>query len=225
MPNRPIEDLSAEELENLTLHAIRFRENWESPRPRRREQFTLTSSASKVLSLYFLPGNDHRYLISSGYGPKGQFYSVQLWDLACGTPYCAGENRVVGTAISLAVNSVASHRGAIALSLQRWWAYNTLEVRILSDGEIFRTDSIIQILQVNPTCNEHTGSLNRSLCVAAELPFYGRILCLHGQYLVLELPHKLLALYDWTAMKKLFTLQASEDVVLFFLSSSLSHSN
>lgn len=117
--DRPLSALSAAELERATRLALSFHANWQSASPVRRRERRAESAAAKVILLRFLPGREHRYLLSFGYSMQSfESFTIQIWDLFSDPLKCAGEwsggMRVVG----LAVNSSVGSPGTFAITVR-----------------------------------------------------------------------------------------------------------
>lgn len=93
LSRQPIESLTASELEEITLQALRLRHNWTSLSPIASSQITIACDVLPiptrfgVVALQFLPGRANRYLLSLALTSNvGRLFSLQCWDLNINPP-------------------------------------------------------------------------------------------------------------------------------------------
>jgi hypothetical protein len=115
---RPLESLTAGEIERYTFQALRFRRNWisESPIPTTEVSFS-TVPNSRIASLQFLSNSGCQWLISLAMvtpltGPR--LFILQCWDLQTPFPTCVAlrELRQIG---SMVVNKNPSGSAVLAV--------------------------------------------------------------------------------------------------------------
>jgi hypothetical protein len=114
---RPIDTLSAEELEHLTYRALRLRKNWSSPSPVVAKEVVFSPTMPKDpearhATLYFLPGRGNRWLMSVTF--TASMYLVQCWDVTTSLPTCIAARQfpVVG---NLVINTDPTSHNIFAL--------------------------------------------------------------------------------------------------------------
>ncbi|KAJ7173706.1 hypothetical protein C8R46DRAFT_1189877 [Mycena filopes] len=85
LEGRNLDALTSKELEICLSDALRLRKNWISPSPvpRHRTTFrTVHQPQTQIVSVGFLPGRGHRWLISLALTTGGQrLFTLQCWDL------------------------------------------------------------------------------------------------------------------------------------------------
>lgn len=115
---RPLESLTAGEIERHTFQALRFRRNWISESPMPTTEVSLsTVPNSRIVSLQFLPNSGCQWLISLAMvtpltGPR--LFILQCWDLQMPSPTCVAlqELRQIG---SVTVNNNISGSAVLAV--------------------------------------------------------------------------------------------------------------
>lgn len=107
-----IESLSAKELE-ISLHrALTLRNNWISASPTLKRRISLNAPPQhRIVSVQFVPGDDHRWLISLSMSQPRSFV-LHCWDLRTST--CIARRDVRHFA-GMALNKTASEEGIIAI--------------------------------------------------------------------------------------------------------------
>jgi hypothetical protein len=115
---RPLESLTAGEIERYTFQALRCRRNWisESPMPTTEVSFSAVPN-SRIVSLQFLSNSGCQWLISLAMvtpltGPR--LFILQCWDLQTPSPTCVAlrELRQIG---SVVVNNNPSGSAVLAV--------------------------------------------------------------------------------------------------------------
>lgn len=114
---RPIDTLSAEELEHLTYRALHLRKNWSSPSPMAAKEITFSPTVPKDplarhAGLHFLPGRGNRWLLSVTF--TASMYLVQCWDVETSPAVCIAGRQfpVIG---NLVINTDPTSRNIFAV--------------------------------------------------------------------------------------------------------------
>ncbi|KAJ7105105.1 hypothetical protein C8R43DRAFT_1092170 [Mycena crocata] len=118
LAGRSLENFTSKQLESCLSDALRLRKNWisSSPVPLRRSTFTTVHEPqSQVVSINFLQGRGHRWLISLALttGTGQRLFTLQCWDLMdCST--CVAR-RSLAHFRGFRINTDPSHAGVLAL--------------------------------------------------------------------------------------------------------------
>ncbi|KAH7921201.1 hypothetical protein BV22DRAFT_1132472 [Leucogyrophana mollusca] len=94
LPDQPLSNFSAAELESATCRAISLRRNWASPAPKATRHINIIKGAepdSRIIFLQFLPGRENRWLISVTMTARPRKFVVQCWDVAIEVPRCVAK--------------------------------------------------------------------------------------------------------------------------------------
>ncbi|KAH9951107.1 hypothetical protein B0H21DRAFT_352892 [Amylocystis lapponica] len=122
---RSLVSLSSEQLEHLTLQALRLHHNWTTANPVCSRQFdlhppSLPISRPRNIAVYFLPGHANRWLITNtlyDQPASPRKYVIQCWDLASQVPSCIAILRAMNlNAMPVAVNSHPDNLAVLALT-------------------------------------------------------------------------------------------------------------
>lgn len=115
---RVLDDLTVEELQKCVFRAHRLRQNWSSADPvtsRKLEIVAVREPESRIISLNFLPGRGHRWLLSVTLTTgESRHFTIQCWDLHATPPTCVAR-RSISRLSSLQVNSDPSHSAILAV--------------------------------------------------------------------------------------------------------------
>ena len=111
---RSIGALPAEELERLTLAALRLRKRWTSPAPTPTKRITLRPirKPGAAVALHFLPGRDNRWLLSLTLVDQSSMM-IQCWDLRASPLRCVARCHIV-VPLSFALNTDPTARWVFA---------------------------------------------------------------------------------------------------------------
>lgn len=111
-----IESLSALELEQYALRALRLRKNWTSRAPVTSSRLEVRAlPMSRIVALEFLPGKEHRWLISVALTVNTtRKFTFQCWDLHPAQPVCIAVKQFQRLR-SFVVNRNASGSGHLAV--------------------------------------------------------------------------------------------------------------
>ncbi|KAJ7623631.1 hypothetical protein FB45DRAFT_980455 [Roridomyces roridus] len=119
LQGRSLTNLDTTELELCLQRALRLRQNWTSPSTmsiRRLTFRTVPEPRSQVVSLAFLPGRGHRWLMSLVLStpPGHRAFTLQCWDLL-GNPSTCVARRCPADFRGFRINTDASYPGIVAL--------------------------------------------------------------------------------------------------------------
>ncbi|KAJ7777422.1 hypothetical protein B0H16DRAFT_1505423 [Mycena metata] len=116
LAGRNLAALTSKELESSLSDALRLRKNWISPSPvptRRLTFKTVHQPQSQIVSVAFLPGREHRWLMSLALTTGGQrLFTLQCWDLTDST--CVAR-RSLQNFRGFRINTESSHPAVLAL--------------------------------------------------------------------------------------------------------------
>ncbi|KAJ6607030.1 hypothetical protein B0H10DRAFT_2073535 [Mycena sp. CBHHK59/15] len=118
LSGRNLATFTSTELETCLADALRLRKNWISPSPTPVRRFTFKTvhePQSQVVSLAFLPGRGHRWLISLvlTVTVNQRMFTLQCWDLH-GALFCVAR-RSLAVFRGFRVNTDPDHAGVLAL--------------------------------------------------------------------------------------------------------------
>lgn len=122
LDRRPIDDLSASELERCVRKALFLHDRWcmASPKPTRTVEFHSTDSLpSRCIFLDFLPGRFNKYLLSVTITMESRRIAFQCWDVQLSSPKCVAILEHVGPYGGIAINQESSNTALLAVQFAR----------------------------------------------------------------------------------------------------------